>query len=66
MTKFEKTKKALEDKTRNTWNYITITKNTDARHRGNKYAIKNVVTNITYKESYKTLNDIIKAYNLIF
>jgi hypothetical protein len=63
MKKFEKVKKALQDKTRNTADYITITKNIDCRHKG-KYAIKNVVTNNIYFESYKTLNEIIKAYEL--
>jgi hypothetical protein len=64
MKKFEKVKKALQDKTRNTADYITITKNIDCRHKGKKYAIKNVVTNnVTYK-CYNTLNEIIKAYEL--
>ena len=31
MTKLERVKKALEDKTRNTSNFITVTKNVDAR-----------------------------------
>jgi hypothetical protein len=64
MKKFEKVKKALQDKTRNTADYITITKNIDCRHKGKKYAIKNVVTNNIYYESYKTLNEIIKKYEL--
>jgi hypothetical protein len=64
MKKFEKVKKALQDKTRNTADYITITKNIDCRHKGKKYAIKNVVTNNIYFESYKTLNEIIEKYKL--
>jgi hypothetical protein len=64
MKKFEKVKNALMEKTRNTADYITITKNIDTRHKGKKYAIKNVVTNNVYFESYNTLNEIIKAYEL--
>lgn len=64
MTKFTKVKEALQNKTRGTSNYITITKNIDFRHRGKKYAIKNVMTNNTYSECYKTLDEIIKQYDL--
>ena len=64
MTKFTKVKEALQNKTRGTSNYITITKNIDFRHRGKKYAIKNVMTNNTYSECYKTLDGIIKQYDL--
>lgn len=63
MSKFENVKKALEDKTRNTDNFITITKNVDARHSG-KYAIQNVVTRNTLGISFKTLDEVIKEYDL--
>ena len=43
MKKFDKVKKALEEKTRYSDNFITLTTNFDCRHRG-KYAIKNVIT----------------------
>lgn len=64
MTKFEKVKKALEEKTRNSANFITITTALDCRHKGKKYAIKNVVTQKTQSEAYKTLNEVIQAYDL--
>lgn len=63
MTKFEKVKKALEDLTYETSDYITITQNVDARHTG-KYAIKNLVTNSVGSVSYKTLDEIINKFEL--
>ena len=63
MSKFDKVKKALEEKTRYTNNFITLTTNVDCRHRG-KYAIKNVITNNVLDISFKTLNDVIKEYEL--
>ena len=63
MNKFEKVKKALEEATKGSNNFITITKNVDARHSG-KYAIKNVVTNNISSISYKTLDEVIKEYQL--
>lgn len=63
MNKFEKVKKALEEKTKNTDNFITITKNVDARHNG-KYTIQNVVTRSTLPISFKTLDAVIKEYDL--
>lgn len=44
MTKFEKVKKALEEKTRNTGDWITLTTELDARHKGCKYTTVNVIT----------------------
>jgi hypothetical protein len=64
MTKFEKVKKALENKTCNTDNYKTLTKELDCRHKGKKYAIRNVVTSKIQAEAYKTLDEIIEAYDL--
>ena len=63
MSKFDKVKKALDEKTRYTNNFITLTTNVDCRHRG-KYAIKNVITNNVLDISFKTLNDVIKEYEL--
>ena len=63
MSKFEKVKNALEDKTKNTNDFITVTKNLDARHSG-KYAIKNVVTNSVKGISYNTLDEIIQEFDL--
>ena len=63
MSKFEKVKNALEEKTKNTNDFITVTKNLDARHSG-KYAIKNVVTNSVKGISYNTLDEIIQEFDL--
>lgn len=63
MSKFEKVKNALEDKTRSTNDFITVTRNVDARHTG-KYAIKNVVTNNVKGISYNTLDEIIREFEL--
>lgn len=64
MTKFEKVKLALENKTRNTNNFITLTKNVDTRHKG-KYVIQNVVTRNINNVSYKTLDEVINEFELI-
>lgn len=64
MTKFEKVKKALQEKTRDSANFITITTDLDCRHKGKKYAIRNVVTMNIQSEAYKTLDEIIEAYDL--
>ena len=63
MTKFEKVKKALENKTRGTSNYITLTKNVDARHNG-KYATRNIRTNNISGISYNTLKEVIEEFDL--
>lgn len=63
MKKFEMVKKDLEDSTRNTSNFVTVTKNVNASHTG-KYAIQNVITRNISSISYKTLDAIIKEYNL--
>lgn len=63
MSKFELVKKALEDQTRNTSNFITLTKNVDASHSG-KYTTKNVITNNTSRISYNTLDEVIKEFEL--
>ena len=64
MTKYEKVCRALMNKTKDTVNFITLTTNIDARHTG-KYAIKNVLTNSVSGISYKTLDEVIKEYDLI-
>ena len=63
MMKFEKVKKALENKTYNTNDWLTVVKGGDCRHKY-KYCIKNVVTKSLKAESYKTLNDIVKEFEL--
>lgn len=63
MSKFEKVKTALEEKTKDTNNYITLIKNVDGRHTGN-YATMNVVTRNVNAISYKTLDDVIKEFEL--
>lgn len=61
--KFKKVNEALMNKTRDTGDYVRLTKNTDCRHKG-KYTIQNVVTNNTYGISFKTLDEVIKEYDL--
>lgn len=61
--KFKKVNEALMIKTRETADYVRLSKNTDCRHKG-KYVIQNVVTNNTYETSFKTLDDVIKEYDL--
>lgn len=63
MSKFEKVQKSLMEVTKETNNWVTVTKNVDARHTG-KYALQNVVTRNTLQDSYKTLDEIIKEFNL--
>ena len=63
MTKFEKVRESLMEKTKNTGNWITVTQRRDARHKY-KYVIVNVVTNNLTPYSYKTLKEIIEEYNL--
>lgn len=61
MTKFEKVKRALENKT---CNYISVTQTRrDGRHRY-KYVIYNVATQSLGRYSYRTLDEIIEEYNL--
>ncbi len=62
--KFEKVKNALEELTRDSNNWLTVTKNIDGRHMG-KYTLQNVVTGNTMPYSYKTLDEIIKEFNLV-
>lgn len=63
MTKFEKVANALMEKTKDTNDWITVTTRQDARHSG-KYVIENVVTRYLTAHSFKTLNEIIKEYEL--
>ena len=63
MMKFEKVKKALEEKTYNTNDWLTVVKGGDCRHKY-KYCIQNVVTKSLKAESYKTLKDIRKEFEL--
>ena len=63
MTRYEKVCNALMNKTKDTGNFITLTKNIDARHTG-KYAIKNVTNNNVISISYKNLDEVITEYDL--
>lgn len=63
MRRFEEVKKALEDKTRDTLDFVTLTKNVDARHSG-KYAIRDALGTGLKPISYKTLEEVVKAYDL--
>lgn len=63
MTKFEKVNKALMEATKDTSNYLRITKNVFANQKG-KYALQNVVTNNILLQSYNTLDEIIEEFNL--
>lgn len=63
MTKFEKVNKELMEATKDTSNYLRITKNVFANQKG-KYALQNVVTNNILLQSYNTLDEIIEEFNL--
>lgn len=63
MRKFERVNEALMEKTRETDNWVKVTRNVNASHKG-KYALQNVVTNSISLHSYKTLDEIIKEYDL--
>ena len=64
MTKYDKVCKALIDKTRNTGNWVTLTKNVNGSHTG-KYALRNLYNNnIISNVSYNTLDEVIKEYDL--
>lgn len=63
MKKFDLVKKAIEENTKDTNNFVTLTTETDARHSG-KYTLKNVVTGNIGAKSFKTLNEVIAEYNL--
>ena len=62
-TKFEKIKAALEGKTYNTFNALTLRKGQANASQTGKYYTQNIYTNNTQK-SYKTLNEIIKEFKL--
>lgn len=62
--KFEKVKNALELSTRDSSNWLTITRSVDCRHTG-KYALQNVITRNVLPYSYNTLDEIIKEFNLV-
>jgi len=67
MTKFDKTKKPLEDKTRET-SITKITKNTNnLRHLHRINAMKNGAAKDIdiYNEDYQTLKEITKEYELL-
>ena len=63
MLKFENVKKALELKTQDTFNYLTLSKSVDCRHKG-KYVVKNVVTDDITSYSFYTLQEVVDFYNL--
>lgn len=50
-------------KTRETSDYVRISKNIDGRHKG-KYTLQNVITGSTCGRSYKTLDEIIEEFEL--
>lgn len=62
-SKFDKVKEALENKTRDTKNYITLIKNEDAKNKG-KYSIQNVATKEVGDKGYNVLDDVIVEYRL--
>ena len=63
MIKFEKVCNALKEKTKDTGNFITLTKNVYAGSKG-KYATKNIITNNISQITYKSLDEVIKEYDL--
>lgn len=62
-SKFDKVREALENKTRDTKNYITLIKNEDAKNKG-KYSIQNVATKEVGDKGYNLLDEIIVEYRL--
>lgn len=62
-SKFDKVREALENKTRDTKNYITLIKNEDAKNKG-KYSIQNVATKEVGDKGYNLLDEVIVEYRL--
>lgn len=62
-TKFEKVKEALQEKTRETSSWLTLSKNTDMRHSG-KYVPVNMFSQKPGRISFKTLDEVIAEYDL--
>lgn len=58
-----KVKNVLEEKTKNTSDFTTLTIISDTKHI-EKYVIKNVVVNNIKGISYKTLDEIIQHFKL--
>ena len=63
MNKFEKVSNALMDKTEDSGNWVKLTRNVDASHKG-KYALENIITHSVSSSSYATLDEIIKKFDL--
>lgn len=63
MKKFDEVNKAIMDLTADTENWVRLSKKTDCRHSG-KYVLRNIYTNNAAAISYKTLNEVIKEFDL--
>ena len=63
MTKFEKVKSALIEKTRDTGNWVRLSEQADGRYNG-KYTIQNIVTGSIVDGGYNTLDEVIEEYDL--
>lgn len=63
MSKFEKVNNELIEKTRNSENWVKLTRNVNASHKG-KYALENIITHSVSSSSYATLDEIIKKFDL--
>lgn len=63
MSKFEKVNNELIEKTRNSENWVKLTRNVDGSHTG-KYALENIITHNISRNSYKTLDEVIKKFDL--
>ena len=63
MSKFEKVNSELIEKTRNSENWVKLTRNVDASHKG-QYALENIITHNISRNSYKTLDEVIKKFDL--
>lgn len=63
MSKFEKVSNALMDKTEDSGNWVKLTRNVDASHKG-KYALENIITHSVSSSSYATLDEVIKEFDL--
>ena len=61
--RIDKVRQELENKTYGSDNFITVSVNKDARHKG-KYVIRNLVTSNILGISFNTLEEIVNYYGL--
>lgn len=64
MNKYKRVKRAIEEKTRNTNNFLTLSTNVDSRFKSDiNYVLVNVHTNNVYN-GYKNLQSIVDSFDL--